>query len=80
MPFTDDELRFVRWQGLDQIDVYDGRYQSKEEPAAPCDPVGELAQPGAVSSAVHGRAKQSSATNIVRSSRQHSQQTQLVVT
>jgi hypothetical protein len=80
MPFTDDELRFVRWQGLDQIDVYDGRYQSKEEPAAPCDPVGEIAQPGAVSSAVHGRDKQSSATNIVRSSRQHSQQTQLVVT
>jgi hypothetical protein len=30
MPFTDDELRFLRWHGLDQGDVYDGRYQSKE--------------------------------------------------
>lgn len=29
MPFTDDELRFLRWHGLDQDDVYDGRYQSK---------------------------------------------------
>jgi hypothetical protein len=31
MPFTDDELRFLRWHGLDQDDVYDGRYQSKED-------------------------------------------------
>jgi hypothetical protein len=31
MPFTDDELRFLRWHGLDQDDVYDGRYESKED-------------------------------------------------
>ncbi len=31
MPFTDDELRFLRWHGLDKGDVYDGRYQSKDE-------------------------------------------------
>jgi hypothetical protein len=31
MPFTDDELRFLRFHGLAQEDVYDGRYQSKEE-------------------------------------------------
>ena len=31
MPFTDEELRFLRWHGLDQEDVFDGRYQSKED-------------------------------------------------
>jgi hypothetical protein len=29
MPFTEEELRFLRWHGLDQEDVYDGRFQSK---------------------------------------------------
>jgi hypothetical protein len=29
MPFTEEELRFLRWHRLDQEDVYDGRFQSK---------------------------------------------------
>ncbi len=31
MPFTDDELRFLRRHRLDEDDVYDGRHQSKED-------------------------------------------------
>lgn len=31
MPFTEDELRFLHWHGLDEDDVYDGRHQSKED-------------------------------------------------
>jgi len=31
MPFTDYEIRFINWHGLDREDVYDGRYQSKDD-------------------------------------------------
>jgi hypothetical protein len=29
MPFTDDELQFLRWHRLNESDIYDGRHQSK---------------------------------------------------
>ena len=42
MPFTDEELRFLRWHDLSQEDVYDGRYQSKRSREAAAEKEGKF--------------------------------------